>query len=495
MIFHWPRVVSALFLVLVFSVTAVAQTPLPAIAHQTNDGSPQIHGPRVVGATPARPFLLLIPATGTGPLLYSARGLPAGLSLDAQTGVISGAVKTASLSLAKLHVSGPLGTATRNLTIIAGRHQLAQTPPMGWNSWNAYGCGVTGEKVRAAADDLVKSGLARRGYALVNVDDCWQGARDESGQITANSKFGDMKALGDFIHARGLKFGIYSAPSPQTCAGFVGSYGHEFDDAKTYGRWGVDYLKYDYCGYDSVAREVGRERYLAPFARMRTALDVAGRDIVYSISQYGKSEVWQWAGRAPVGANLWRTSRDLKGNYGSVARIGFAQDGLANWAAPGRWNDPDMLYLHKLSPPAQMTQMTLWSLLAAPLLIGSDIAKLSPLSLDLLANSEVIEVDQDPLGIGARRVARNGQTEVWARPLWDGTVAVGVFNRGSEAAKVVVNWKELGLSGAQPARDLWRKTDLGELESLTATVLPRGAVLVKVGRPKARDYVPVWWRG
>ena len=468
---------------------------MPPIARQTNDdGPPQIHGPRVVGATPARPFLFQIPATGAGPLVYRAQGLPPGLSLNAQSGVIGGAVKYASLSLVKLEVSGPRGAASRNLTIVAGQHQLAQTPPMGWNSWNAHGCGVTGARVRAAADELVQTGLSRRGYAFVNVDDCWQGQRDARGQIQSNAKFGDIGALAAYVHARGLKFGIYSAPSPLTCAGFAGSYGHEFEDAQTYARWGVDYLKYDYCSYDQVAQTVGRARYAAPFARMRQALDVSGRDIVYSISEYGKSAPWQWAGYAPVEANLWRTSRDVKGNYGSVARTGFSADALG-WSRPGAWNDPDMLYLHPLSPPAQMTQMTLWSLRGAPLLIGSDLSQLSPWTLDLLSNSEVIEVDQDPLGASARRVSRSEQSEVWARRLWDGTLAVGLFNRGKAPARVAVSWHDLGITGAQRVRDLWRQTDLGEMDEFAARVEGQGAVLVKVGAPKAGDYVPLWWRG
>ena len=467
---------------------------LPVIAHATADGPPQIHGPRVVGATPGRPFLFSVGATGSGPLLYRARGLPQGLGIDERTGLISGAIARASLSLVQLEVSGPQGRALRNLVVIAGEHQLAQTPPMGWNSWNAFGCGVTEKRVRAAADELIETGLARRGYRTVNIDDCWQGTRDATGELRPNSRFGDLQKLGEALHARGLQFGIYSAPSPLTCAGFAGSYGHEFDDARSYARWGVDYLKYDYCGYDSVAQGVGRARTAVPFALMRRALDASGRDIVYSISQYGRDAVWQWAGAWPVGANLWRTSRDVKGSYGSVARLGFANSEIGKWAAPGRWNDPDMLFLHRLSPDAQMTQMTLWSLRAAPLLIGSDIARLSPWTLDLLSNSEVIEVDQDPLGIAARRVARAGSTQVWARPLWDGTLAVGLFNSGPLPADVAVNWSDLGIEGAQAVRDLWRQRDLGPQTQFAATVAPQGALLLKLGTPRASDWVPSWWR-
>ncbi len=482
----------ALFTTLIGAVSAQSQPNLPSIAHLRNDGAPQIHSARVVGATPGAPFLFGVAATGDEPLLYQTQDLPPGLILDAKTGVIRGTLLYAGATTVRLRVSNALGETTRNLTIIGGRHLLAQTPPMGWNSWNAYGCGVTGARVRAAADDLVKSGLARRGYGFVTVDDCWQGARGSDGVLRANNKFGDMKELGDDIHARGLKFGIYSAPSALTCAGFTGSFGHEIGDAQTFANWGVDYLKYDYCSYDKVKRTPGRAGIIEPFALMRRALDASGRDIVYSISHYGRDEDWTWAGFAPVQANLWRTSRDLKGNYNSMARIGFGQNGLYNYAASGRWNDPDMLYLHKLKPQEQLTQMTLWSLLAAPLFIGSDISQLSPFTLDVLGNSEVIEVDQDPLGIGARRVSKVGETEVWARPLWDGTVAVGLFNRGKNATKVEVNWNEIGLSGQQPVRDLWRQRDLGAVENYATQVPSHGAILVKVGTPNAGDYVPNW---
>ncbi len=447
-----------------------------------------------MGATPDRPFFFQIPATGAQPLLYQTADLPPGLILDAQAGIIRGNMRYAGTTVVPIRVSNALGAATRNLTIIGGRYQLAQTPPMGWNSWNAYGCGVTGARVRAAADDLVKTGLAARGYRFVNVDDCWQGTRDRQG-LRANEKFGDMKELGDYIHQRGLGFGIYSSPARTTCAGFEGSFGHEFEDAKTFASWGVDYLKYDYCYYDDVARNVGRAGTIEPFALMRTALDATGRDIIYSVANSGKSKDWTWAGLPPVWANLWRTSRDINGSYHSMARIGFGQGDFYNWAAPGRWNNPDMFYLHRLEPHEQLTQMTLWSLLAAPLLISSDISQLSPFTLDVLGNGEVIEVDQDPLGIGARRVAKAGDSEAWARPLWDGTVAIGLFNRGKKTAKVAVNWNAIGLAGALPVRDLWQQRDLGEFaQSYAVEVAPRGAALVKVGTPKARDYVPDWVR-
>ena len=493
-IFGRARPLALVALALAATPTCALPASPPPIAHLRSDGAPQIHGARVVGATPRRPFAFQIPATGDEPLLYETTGLPPGLILDAQTGVIRGNILYAGTTVVPIRVSNALGAATRTLTLIAGRYQLAQTPPMGWNSWNAYGCGVTGARVRAAADELIQTGLARRGYSFVNVDDCWQGKRDRQG-LHANAKFGDMKELGDFLHQRGLKFGIYSSPARTTCAGFEGSFGHEFEDAQTFAGWGVDYLKYDYCNYGLVARTVGRAGIIEPFALMRAALDASERDIVYSVANSGKSEDWTWAGLPPVSANLWRTSRDIKGSYSSMARLGFGQADLYNWAAPTRWNDPDMLYLHKLGPHEQITQMTLWSLLAAPLLIGSDIGQLSPFTLDVLGNSEVIEIDQDPLGIGARRVATAGETEVWARPLWDGTLAVGLFNRGEKPAKVVINWSAVGLRGALVVRDLWQQRDLGEFaDSYGVDVAAHGAALVKVGTPRSGDYAPLWLR-
>ena len=492
-----PRVIftfaRALALVASLIIPACAQE-LPRIAPIENGGAPQIHGARVVGATPQLPFAFQIPATGDEPLLYQTKGLPPGLILDAQTGVIRGRALYAGTTSVPIRVSNARGAATRTLLFVVGRYQLAQTPPMGWNSWNAYGCGVTENRVKAAADDLIRSGLARRGYSFVNVDDCWQGKRDRRG-LHPNAKFGDMKKLGDFLHARGLKFGIYSSPARVTCAGNIGSFGHEIEDAQMFAGWGVDYLKYDYCSYGCDARNVGRAGIIEAFAIMRAALDNSGRDIVYSVANSGKSEDWEWAGLPPVRANLWRTARDIKGSYASMARIGFGQNDLYNWAAPTRWNDPDALYLHRLNPNEQLTQLTLWSLLAAPLLIGSDIAKLPQFTLDALGNSEVIEVDQDPLGIGARRISHVGLTEVWARPLWDGTLAVGLFNRGVATTKVEVNWSEIGLAGAQNARDLWQQRELGAFpDGYRVDVAAHGAALIKVGTPKAGEFVPVWLR-
>ena len=463
--------------------------PMPIARASIVQSQPKINGARVTGATPGRPFMFQIPATGQAPLTYSAKGLPAGLSLDAQTGIISGALQNAGTTVVKLSVKGPRGTDARNLAIVGGQYKLALTPPMGWNSWNIYRCGVDEAKVREATDELIESGLNRHGYQYVNIDDCWQGERDAQGRIATNPKFGDMKALGEYIHARGLKYGIYSSPGPKTCAGHLGSYQHELQDAQSYADWGVDFLKHDWCSYRQIAVGEGVEKQKIPYRIMRSALDQVDRDIVYSLCQYGMGEVWKWGDDPDIKADLWRTTYDIRASYGSMATIGFQQDGLQSYAGPGRWNDPDMLFMHALKPNEQITHLTLWSMLAAPLLIGSDISKLSSYSIDALSNDEVIDVDQDPLGEQGKRILQNGNLEVWARPLWDGTTAVALFNRGRTNADVAVMWSDLDLKGTQPVRDLWRQQNVGTGRvGLMRNVPPHGAMLFKVGAPKMRDY-------
>ena len=465
--------------------------------------APAIHGPRIVGAAPGRPFLFLIPATGQGPLTFSAGNLPPGLSLDPEAGIISGSLQRAGETVVQLAVTGPRGRAARKLLIVGGEGKLALTPPMGWNSWNIWAGAVTDEKVRDAADWMVKSGLAAHGYQYLNIDDTWEGRRDADGEIQPNEKFGDMKALADYVHSKGLKLGLYSSPGPQTCAGHEGSYQHEHQDARTYARWGIDYLKYDWCSYGGVAKDAGLAELQRPYRTMRAALDASGRDIVYSLCQYGMGSVWEWG--ADVGGNLWRTTGDITDTWGSLSRIGFGHDGRERFVGPGRWNDPDMLVVGKLgwgSAPRdtrlthneQITHITLWALLAAPLLLGCDLSQLDQkhcfrFTLDLLTNDEVIDVDQDPLGQAAGPRAAHGLTEVWARPLWDGTLAVGLFNRGPVRAQVTARWADLGLSGPQAVRNLWQKRDLGTFaDSFTASVVSHGAVLVKIGRPQRTDW-------
>ena len=290
---------------------------------------------------------------------------------------------------------------------------LAARPPMGWNSWNHFAEKVTDADVRATADALVSSGMRDAGYIYVNVDDTWEGQRDAAGNIHANSKFPDMKALGDYIHSKGLKFGIYSSPGPKTCAGYEGSYGHEEQDAITYASWGVDFLKYDLCGLRDVMgmespqydRIKGEAMMKNAYARMHQSLVKTGRPIVYSICQYGMDSVWEWG--AQVGGNLWRTTDDISDSFRSMALIGFSQAGLEKYAGPGHWNDPDMLEIGNggMSADEYRTQMSLWAILAAPLLAGNDLSKMDETTKSILMNGEVIAVDQDAMGVQGFRLA------------------------------------------------------------------------------------------
>ena len=486
------------------TVMTQADAPLLPIASGTLE-APRINGPRIVGTTPGRPFIFRIPATGKPPLTFAAEGLPKGLELDPHTGIVTGAIPAAASPgtgearhVVALKVTGPAGNDRRQLTIVAGTHKLALTPPMGWNSWNVWGCAVDDGKIRAAADAMVSSGLAAHGFKYINIDDCWQAGRDANGEIQPNAKFPDMQALGDYIHSKGLHFGIYSSPGPKTCGGYTASYQHEAQDARTWASWGVDYVKYDWCSYaDVVEKNPGRDTLQKPYKLMRESLDACGRDIVFSLCQYGMGDVWTWGGE--VGGNLWRTTGDINDSWQSMSEIGFGQDKCSPHAAPGRWNDPDMLVVGRvgwgpklrdtrLTRHEQITHITLWSLLSAPLLIGCDMTAMDQLTVDLLSNDEVLAVNQDPLGKAATCRVRTGTTEVWARPLEDGTLAVGLFNRGLARASVTATWTDLGLQGTQPVRDLWQCKDLApQTASFTADIPRRGAMLMKVGTPTKTD--------
>ncbi|HEY6372716.1 MAG TPA: glycoside hydrolase family 27 protein [Candidatus Sulfotelmatobacter sp.] len=361
---------------------------------------------------------------------------------------------------------------------MAADSTLAATPPMGWNSWNRFACKVTAEDVRAAADAIASNGMKAAGYVYVNIDDCWQGDRDEQGRIRPSAKFPDMKGLVDYIHSKGLKAGIYSSPGPKTCAKYEGSYGHEEQDAQEYAKWGFDYLKYDWCSAEKVYR---RSDMTAAYQKMHDALVRAGRPMVYSLCQYGYERVWRWG--ASVGGNLWRTTEDITDHYDRMSVIGFDQDGLEPFAGAGHWNDPDMLEVGNggMNHDEYMTHMSLWALLAAPLLAGNDLSKMNQETLDILTNKEVIAVDQDAKGVQGHRVAQEGPLEVWAKPLADGSVAVGLFNRGESTNPITVNFKEVGARSSAQLRDLWQHKDLGSFTgSYTGDVGRHGAILLKI---------------
>jgi len=363
---------------------------------------------------------------------------------------------------------------------------LALTPPMGWNSWNHFARNVTQKDIEAAADAMVSSGMRDAGYVYVNIDDTWEGERDASGMLRANAKFPDMKALGDYVHARGLKFGIYSGPGPQTCAKFAASEGHEEQDAKLYASWGVDYLKYDLCSFrkemdaaakahpedPDAANRLMREAYL----KMRRALDTTGRPIVLSLCQYGWNQVWTWG--AQVGGNLWRTTDDISDNWWRMSAIGFSQAGLAKYAGPGHWNDPDMLEVGNggMSTEEYRTHMSLWAMLAAPLLAGNDLSKMTDDTRKMLTNHAVIAIDQDALGRQDDRLRAIGPLEIWTKPLAGGAVAVALFNRGEDAEPMSFALSEIAVAHPHKITDVWTGKSIKAEKGVISTNVPRRGV-------------------
>ena len=362
---------------------------------------------------------------------------------------------------------------------------LAPTPPMGWNSWNKFGCDVSEALVKKTADALVATGMKDAGYQYVVIDDCWQVGRDASGRITVDAdRFpSGMKALADYVHSKGLKFGLYSDAGTKTCQGRPGSKDHEAVDARTYAEWGVDYLKYDWCHHEG---QDTREAY----QKMSQALRAAGRPIVFSLCEWGSTKPWLWA---PGVGQLWRATGDIQdcwdcgkswGGMGVVHVIDLVQD-LYPYAGPGHWNDPDMLEVGNggLSLVENQAHFSFWCLLAAPLMAGNDLAAMSPQIREILTNAEAIAVDQDPLGMQGRKVWDDGAGEVWMKPLVDGSRAVILFNRGTEERTLGVAWEDIGLAPGMKAlvRDLWKKADAGSLSGrYEAKVAPHGVVMLKI---------------
>jgi alpha-galactosidase len=492
----------------------------PYILTPPPPAAPRINGARVFGVRPGSPFLFTVPATGTRPMTFSAADLPAGLQIDAATGRITGQIVKPGTYAVTLRAANAEGRVESKLRIVCGE-RIALTPPMGWNSWNCFAGEVTAERVKSAADAMVKTGLINHGWTYINVDDFWQRhrapsdptlagvARDAKGNILPNSRFGDMKALADHIHGLGLKAGLYSSPGPWTCGGCVGSYGHEQQDAQAYAGWGFDYLKYDWCSYGGLTEGLeaadpklpsvswGRgasdlAMAQAPYRKMGEILRQQPRDIVYSLCQYGMSDVWKWGDT--VQGNSWRTTNDISGTWKSLRNIALAQDVAAPWAKPGNWNDPDMLILGyigwgnprptRLTIDEQYLHFSLWCLFSAPLLLGCDMVKLDAFTLSLLTNDEVIALDQDPLGQQATCVDTIDEVRVYRKALEDGSVAVGFCNFGPKPAELKYdNFARLGLAGRQKVRDLWRQRDVGTVtvgrEAWPLTIPTHGIVLLK----------------
>ncbi len=354
---------------------------------------------------------------------------------------------------------------------------LAQTPPMGWNSWNKFGCDVSEQMIREMADAIASSGMRDAGYQYVNIDDCWQVSRDASGTIVADpARFSSgIKALADYVHGKGLKLGIYTDAGTETCQGRPGSFNHELQDAKTYAAWGVDYVKVDWCHAEGLDPEV-------QYAKFRDALAQAGRPIVFSICDWGVKAPWRWG---PKTGNLWRTTGDISDNYDRMSLIGFSQNGLEKFAGPGHWNDPDMLEVGNggMNRDEYRTHMALWALLAAPLLAGNDLRSMNAETKELLTNPEIIAVDQDKKGVQGHRVWEEGSLEIWAKPLADGSQAVGLFNRTEAPFKITLELRSIGAPSSAKIRDLWEHKDLGTVkDSYTVEVPKHGVVMLKVSR-------------
>jgi alpha-galactosidase len=464
---------------------------------------PSINAPAVFGARPGKVFLYRIPVSGERPMQISVSGLPAGLALDPEKGIIRGTGPRAGDYEIEINAKNAHGEDQGSMILKIG-DPICLTPPLGWNSWNCWGLSVSQAKVMQAIDAMASGGLADFGWTYINIDDGWEAAeRTPAGELLANDKFPDMKALADYAHSHGLKLGIYSSPGPMTCGGYLGSWEHEARDAKTWERWGIDYLKYDWCSYNRIAADHSLPELQKPYIKMRDILHGLDRDIVYSLCQYGMGEVWTWG--ESVGGNLWRTTGDITDSWNSMAGIGFSQDKCSPYAKPGHWNDPDMLVVGnvgwgpslretRLTPDEQYTHISLWALLASPLLIGCDMDQLDDFTLNLLTNKEVLAVNQDALGKQAVKVKEEEDCQVWVKDLMDGGKAVGMFYTGSNTPvdafswdgeiltrEITVNFQDLGLGSTCNIRDLWRQTNLGAFENeFSARVSYHGVKLLKL---------------
>ncbi|MBN1851273.1 MAG: NPCBM/NEW2 domain-containing protein [Pirellulales bacterium] len=461
---------------------------------------PKINGPRLFGVRPGRPFLYRIPCTGERPITFGVEGLPGGLQFDPDQGIITGRVPNRRGEYAiTLKARNALGYAEKKFTIVAG-DTLALTPPMGWNSWYIHYNRVTEKNMRDAADAMIDSGMADFGYMYVNIDDCWMKHkndppyRDQNGAMLTNAKFPDIRGMVAAIHGKGLRAGLYTSPGPWTCAGYAGSFQHESIDAKTYAEWGFDFLKYDWCSYSQVAGGDTLAHLQEPYQRMGDILQGLDRDIVLNLCQYGMGSVWEWGGA--VGGHCWRTTGDL--GLQSARRLpGFYVIGLSNaqhWkhAKPGQWNDPDYILIGHvgdarkmgegqsttLTANEQYSYMSMWCLMAAPLIFSGDMSKLDEFTLNVLCNSEVIAVDQDPLGKQAQIFRQSDTQLVLVKPLEDGSLALGLFNLDEFPQSMAVTWDELGLDGPCMVRDLWRQQDMGYLDNQFEGSVPRHGVLM-----------------
>ncbi|MFZ5829704.1 MAG: putative Ig domain-containing protein [Planctomycetota bacterium] len=500
-------------------------TPKPAAA-------PRINGPTIYGARAGKEFLYRIPCQGERPIRFEAKGLPDGLALDAQKGIITGRSPLEPGTYpVEFTAKNAAGTAVRAFKIVVGE-KIALTPPMGWNSWGGHMLMVDDALMRKATDLMVDEGLADVGFQYVSIDDCWMRIdpeyfrqnrkqfekrmpgfpfeevvgppRDEHGRVLPNGNFPDMKAMTDYIHSFGLKAGIYSSPGPRTCQNFIGSFGYEREDAEQYAAWGFDLLKYDLCsGRVTLAQlqralpagspEISQLPVWYPMTQFLAAQD---RDILYNLCQYGLQSPWEWAGN--LGIESWRIGGDLNHHVETYFEqtLRIAKE-LREHSKPGHWNDPDFMYIHKirdfqnkmgptkeipLTSNQRYQYVSLWSIVCAPYFFSADITALNDFTIALLANAEIANVNQDELGHVAEVIRESDDEVVMLKKLADGAHVLAVFNRDMDGDHMIaVGWKEIGLAGKHALRDLWRQKDLGAYAGgVTINVSPGGCAVLRV---------------
>jgi alpha-galactosidase len=515
-----PLLLAALCLLNLTRLTAEttvtpAPAPLPASLTPPAPATPRINGPAVFGVRPGSPFLYTIPATGERPVTFSADGLPDGLQLNSSSGIITGVLKQKGEFITTLHASNKLGHADKKFRIVVGE-DIALTPPMGWNSYNVWGCGVDQEKTVRSARAMIAAGLDQHGWTYVNMDDGWQGQRrGPSNALQADTKrFNDIKQMCADIHDLGLKVGLYHTPWVQSYGGkaggtsedpkglwnpkeqwpgknppnikrlpkAIGKYSFVAADARQFAEWGFDYLKYDWAPVEAPETK-----------EIADALRATGRDIVLSLSNNHPNSLFAGIQQVAPLAQSWRTTGDINDSWRSVSGIGFNQDKWAPFARPGHWNDPDMLVVGyvgwgkprptNLTPDQQYSHISMWCLLSAPLIIGCDLEKLDPFTLGLLTNDEVLAIDQDELGSQAVRVGSNGAIDFYLKHLADGSFALGLFNRGEQPASTGLDKiGAMGLSGNFKARDLWRQKDIADFDpnKSSFTLPPYGVLLLRL---------------
>lgn len=516
-------IVSILFLSLFIAITVSGSVISVKDSCVTNSGyeiltpkpgsQPHINSSLVYGCRPGNPFLYRIPCQGKRPIRFSVKGLPDGLCLDRETGIISGTNPPEGEYQMVIEAKNETGKDKRDFRIISG-DKLALTPPMGWNHWYANYYRITDKMVREAADIMISSGMADVGYQYVNLDDCWMNAsaetqrnkdttrygpfRDESGNILPNRHFPDMKALTGYIHSKGLKAGLYTSPGTLTCQGYAGSWQHEEQDARQFAAWRFDFLKYDWCSYRKiVGDDKSLEMYQKPYRPMGTILKTVGRDMIFNICQYGMGEVWKWG--AEVGAQCWRTANDLGYELDRVFDVALQNCEYREYSKPGEWNDPDYIQIGWIGQvrkrgmpelttmPANMqyAYMSLWCLMASPLIYSGDMSKLDEFTLNILCNPEVIDVDQDTLGECGLVIKQDDKHFLIVKNLHDGSKALGFFNRQENDSEMNISWETLKLSGSQIVRDLWRQSDIGSFDNSFGTTVPaQGVVMLKIIKEK-----------